>query len=75
MFGLGHWELILIFVVVLIFFGVGKLPTVAKELGSGVRGFKDALQGNDEDDDEPKQLDSEEPANASETPSKTKAEA
>jgi len=32
MFGLGHWEIILILVIVLIVFGAGKLPKVAGEL-------------------------------------------
>ncbi len=32
MFGLGHWEIILILVIVLIIFGAGKLPKVAGEL-------------------------------------------
>ena len=31
MFGLGHWEIILILVIVLIFFGAGKLPKVSRQ--------------------------------------------
>ena len=44
MFGLGTTELIIILVIVVMLFGLGKLPKVAKELGSGVRGFQKALR-------------------------------
>ena len=40
MFGLGHWEIILILVIVLIVFGAGKLPKVAGELAKGIKSFK-----------------------------------
>ncbi len=39
---LGPWELGIILVIVLIFFGVGKLPQVFRSLGQGVKEFKDA---------------------------------
>ena len=35
-------ELILLLVIVLIFFGVGKLPQVFGALGKGLKSFKDA---------------------------------
>lgn len=41
----GPMELGLIFIVVLILFGPGKLPDVFKALGSGVKQFKDAANG------------------------------
>ena len=40
MFGLGWQELAIVLVIVLIVFGAGKLPTVAKQFGQGVREFK-----------------------------------
>ena len=49
MFGLGTTELIIILVIVVMLFGLGKLPKVAKELGSGVRGFQKALNGEEEE--------------------------
>jgi sec-independent protein translocase protein TatA len=73
-FGLGTWELLLILLIVVMVFGVGKLPQVARELGSGVRGFKKALN-EDPADDDPKQLDAEEPAGKADTKSKTEVEA
>jgi len=43
MFGsIGTTELLLILAIILLIFGVGKLPEVFKALGSGVREFRDA---------------------------------
>jgi len=47
MFGLGTSELMLILAIVVIFFGVGKLPEVARQLGGGIKTFKDAVNGED----------------------------
>ncbi len=38
----GATELIVILVIVLIIFGPGKLPSVFKSFGEGIRNFKDA---------------------------------
>lgn len=40
--GIGPWELAIILVIVLIFFGAGKLPTVLESFGRGVKAFRDA---------------------------------
>ena len=40
----GGWELILIVLVVLIFFGAKRIPELAKGLGRGIREFKDATK-------------------------------
>ncbi|HAT50283.1 MAG: twin-arginine translocase TatA/TatE family subunit [Magnetococcales bacterium] len=48
MFGLGTSELIIILVIVLVVFGAGKLPKVMKDLGKGVKSFKDAMVEKDE---------------------------
>ncbi|NPV29253.1 MAG: twin-arginine translocase TatA/TatE family subunit [Firmicutes bacterium] len=42
MFNIGPWELILILVVVLIVFGPGRLPEVARSLGKAVSEFRKA---------------------------------
>ena len=47
MFGLGHWEILLILVIVLIVFGAGKLPKVAGELAKGIKSFKSGLQDSE----------------------------
>lgn len=41
--GLGMWEIVVIGVFVLIFFGANKIPSFMKGLGKGVREFKDAM--------------------------------
>jgi sec-independent protein translocase protein TatA len=40
----GGWELILIVLVVLVFFGAKRIPELAKGLGKGIREFKDATK-------------------------------
>ena len=52
MFGLGHWEILLILVIVLIVFGAGKLPKVATELAKGIKSFKQGLKENKKKDEE-----------------------
>ena len=44
MFGdIGLPELLVIFIIVLVLFGPGKLPDVGKAIGEALRGFKKAL--------------------------------
>lgn len=50
---LGPLELIVILVVVMLIFGVGKLPEVGAGLGKGIREFKDSVTGRSVDDDKP----------------------
>jgi sec-independent protein translocase protein TatA len=40
MFGLGHMELLVILVIVLIIFGAGKLPEIGAGIGKGIKNFK-----------------------------------
>jgi len=45
---LGPWELGIVLVIILIVFGAGKLPEVARSLGQGVKEFKkEATTGAD----------------------------
>ena len=41
-FNLGGPELIIVLVIVLIVFGAGKLPSVMRDVGKGVKEFKNA---------------------------------
>jgi sec-independent protein translocase protein TatA len=41
---LGGWEIVLIILVLLIFFGAKKIPELAKGLGKGIKEFKDATK-------------------------------
>jgi sec-independent protein translocase protein TatA len=47
----GIWEIILILVIVLIIFGVGKLPQVGSAIGKGIRSFKKAQSGEEEEEE------------------------
>ena len=46
---LGAWEIGLILLLVLIIFGVGKLPEVGAALGKGIKEFNKAKSGEDEE--------------------------
>ena len=45
MAGLGWQELVIVLVIIMIIFGAGKLPQVAKSLGQGVKEFKTEADG------------------------------
>ena len=51
-FGLG--ELVLILVIIFTVFGVGKLPQVGGAIGKGLRAFRRAQSGEDEEATTPK---------------------
>jgi sec-independent protein translocase protein TatA len=51
MLGLGPTELIIILIIVILLFGVGRISKIAGELGSGIRSFKDGLSGPEKDKD------------------------
>lgn len=44
MFGMGPWELLLIFLAVLLLFGAKRLPEIAQGLGKGIKEFKGAMK-------------------------------
>jgi sec-independent protein translocase protein TatA len=56
---LGPTELIIILVIVILIFGVGRIGKIAGEMGSGIRAFRDGLKG---DEDEEEKADAEEKA-------------
>jgi sec-independent protein translocase protein TatA len=49
----GHWEIILILVVVMLLFGAKRLPDMAKGIGQSVREFRKAIRGMDEGGESP----------------------
>ena len=51
MFGLGTWELLIVLLVVLLVFGASRLPALGKGLGQGMRSFRDAIKGIEEEGD------------------------
>jgi sec-independent protein translocase protein TatA len=54
-FGIGIWELLILLLVLLLVFGPKRLPEMGKQLGKGMREFKDSVSGDSKDDDEAQQ--------------------
>lgn len=51
-FGIGPTEMIILLLVLLVVFGPKRLPDMGKQLGKGMREFKDSISGKDDDPDE-----------------------
>ena len=50
MFGrMGPWEIALIALIILLVFGIGKLPQVGGAIGKGIRSFRQAQEDKPED--------------------------
>ncbi len=45
------WELLVVLVIILLLFGVGRISKIASELGSGIRAFRKGLKGEGEESD------------------------
>ena len=48
---LGPTELIIILVIVIILFGVGRIGKIAGEMGSGIRAFREGMKEEDEEEE------------------------
>jgi sec-independent protein translocase protein TatA len=47
---LGPLELVIILVIVVLLFGVGRIGKIAGELGSGINSFRKGLKGPEEEE-------------------------
>jgi sec-independent protein translocase protein TatA len=45
-FGIGIWELLILLLVLLLVFGPKRLPEMGRQLGKGMREFKDSVSGD-----------------------------
>ena len=69
---IGPTELIIVLVIVLLIFGPKRLPGLGKQLGDGMREFKDSIAGKGGSDDDDSD---DEGRDASETSARQKSEA
>jgi sec-independent protein translocase protein TatA len=44
MFGLSAWELLIVFLAILLLFGAKRLPEIGSSLGKGIREFKGSIR-------------------------------
>ena len=50
-FHIGPWEIGLILVIILVVFGVGKLPQVGGAIGKGLRAFRKGQRGEEDEEE------------------------
>jgi len=51
--GFSGWELVIVLVIVLLLFGVGRISKIAGELGSGIKAFRKGLKRDETEGEEP----------------------
>lgn len=52
---LGPTELIIILIIVILLFGVGRIGKIAGELGSAIKNFRESVKGGDGSDEKEKE--------------------
>jgi sec-independent protein translocase protein TatA len=55
-FGIGIWELLILLLVLLLVFGPKRLPEMGRQLGKGMREFKESVTGSGDDADHSPEL-------------------
>ena len=58
----GGWELIIVLVVVVLIFGVGKVADIGPALGKTISGFRKAVKEEEEVEEEKKEIEETEPS-------------
>ena len=49
----GAPELLIVLVIVILLFGIGRIGKIGKELGSGIRAFREGITGEEKKDEPP----------------------
>jgi sec-independent protein translocase protein TatA len=63
---LGGWEWIIVLVIVVLVFGVGRISKISGEIGSSIRAFREGVQGPKEKEEKRKKAEAEAAAAAEE---------
>ena len=50
MAGLGGWEWVILLVIVVLIFGVGRISKISGEIGSSIRAFREGVSGEKDKD-------------------------
>lgn len=53
MASLGGWEWVIILVIVILVFGVGRISKIGSELGKGIKAFREGVRDGREDEKTP----------------------
>lgn len=53
MASLGGWEWVIILVIVILVFGVGRISKIGSELGKGIKAFREGVREGREDEKKP----------------------
>jgi sec-independent protein translocase protein TatA len=51
--GIGVWELLLLFLIVLLLFGTKRLRNIGSDLGSAIKSFRGAMNEGDDEKEKP----------------------
>jgi len=62
MMGISIWQLLIVLLIIVLLFGTKKLRSIGKDMGGAVKGFREAVQNNDEQEDkeQPQELEQQE---------------
>ena len=58
--GISLWQLLIVLVIVVLIFGTKRLKSIGSDLGGAVKGFKKAVDHDDDDANAQRRLESEE---------------
>lgn len=67
LWNLGVPEMLVIFGIVVMFFGAKRIPELARSFGSGIKEFKKSLNAPDDEDETPTETIDDKPSESSQT--------
>lgn len=56
---LGGWEWVILLVIIVLVFGVGRISKISGEIGSSIRAFREGVQGPKEKEEKRKKAEAE----------------